>query len=70
MGRNVKLLERKGLIDQKSGSDLREALLSLSEKGISLLTESESSWKKVQVGIEAKLGTHGTQQLIALLNAL
>jgi len=70
VGRNVKLLVNKGLIEQKAGSDLREAELSLSQTGATLLTKSEGSWKQVQVNIEAKLGTHGTQQLIALLNAL
>lgn len=70
VGRNVKLLVNKGLVDQKAGSDLREAELSLSEAGAGLLTESEGSWKQVQASIEAKLGSHGTQQLIALLNAL
>ena len=70
VGRNVKLLVNKGLVGQKAGSDQREAELSLSETGATLLTESEGSWKQVQVNIEAKLGTHGTQQLIALLNTL
>ena len=70
VGRNVKLMERKGLILTETGEDLREARLRLSKTGEDLLQRSDPKWCQVQVDVETKLGTHGVQQLTALLNAL
>lgn len=70
VGRNVKVLERKGLIHIKKGDDLREARVHLTQDGGFILDTSQPKWQQVQDTVEAKLGHHGIQQLLALTNGL
>jgi len=70
VGRNAKVLERMGLVAIGHGEDQREAVLSVTPKGRSILKKGEPLWDGVQDDIEARLGPEKTQQLQELLAAL
>src|SRR5262245_2042110 len=56
-GRNVKVLERMGLVAAAAGEDQREATLSLAKRGRQVLHEATQHWEKAQDQIEKKLGS-------------
>lgn len=71
VGRNVKLLERRGILASgTSGDDLREATASLTQAGRTILREAEPAWSAAQARIEAALGADGTAALHRLLEGL
>ncbi|MBW6421808.1 MarR family winged helix-turn-helix transcriptional regulator [Rhizobium sp. XQZ8] len=70
VGRNAKVLERMGLITIGHGEDQREAMLEVTPKGHTVLTEGAPLWDSVQDNIEARLGAEKTKQLQELLAAL
>lgn len=69
-GRNVRVLERMGLVKATPGLDQREASLSLSKKGRDVLAEGAGYWKKAQDGIELKLGTRKAAELLKMGDSL
>ena len=56
IGRNVRVLERMGLVALGRGKDQREATVSLTEAGAQVLDEGAPLWEGVQGQIEARLG--------------
>lgn len=56
VGRNVRLLQRKGLVQMAASADQREATVALTEAGRSLLARAAPCWREAQARIEAKLG--------------
>ena len=70
VGRNMKVLERIGLVATATGEDHREAALSLTEEGKALLARAEPIWHDVQVQIEERLGPEHSRQLSELLEAI
>ena len=70
VGRNSKVLERMGLITIGHGEDQREAMLEVTPKGHTVLTEGAPLWDSVQDDIETRLGAEKTKQLQELLAAL
>jgi DNA-binding MarR family transcriptional regulator len=70
IGRNVKVLQRRGLIEVGPGDDHREATVALAEDGRAVLRKGAPLWRAAQARIEAKLGEGGADQLRALLAAL
>lgn len=65
-GRNVKVLEREGLVDITSGEDLREATVALSKGGRRVLDQGAVPWQKAQDEIETKLGPGLARELLSL----
>ncbi|WP_119268629.1 MarR family winged helix-turn-helix transcriptional regulator [Taklimakanibacter deserti] len=65
-GRNVKVLERMGLVTAVAGEDQREATLSLSKRGRHVLDEGAPHWKRAQDEIERKLGSRRARELLSL----
>jgi DNA-binding MarR family transcriptional regulator len=63
-GRNVKVLERMGLVAAAAGKDQREATLSLSKRGRQVLDEAAQYWKQAQDQIEKKLGSRKARDLL------
>ena len=57
IGRNVKVLERDGLVKTARGEDQREAVVSLSPGGIEALAAATPLWEACQRQIEKRLGT-------------
>ena len=70
LGRNVRVLERMGLVAIAAGKDQREATLRLSERGKSTIATATPLWERTQTAIQTKLGADGVAQLNALLGAL
>ena len=70
LGRNVRVLERMGLVTLAPGADQREASVTLSADGLSTLARSLPLWENVQADIHSKIGAQGAAQLEALLGAL
>jgi DNA-binding MarR family transcriptional regulator len=70
IGRNVKILQRLGLVMVTPGKDLREATVRLGEQGVVALRDGTPLWDEVQRRVEATLGEEGPDRLRALLGAL
>jgi DNA-binding MarR family transcriptional regulator len=70
VGRNMKVLERRGLVASETGKDQREALLSLTPEGRALLERTDPIWEEVQNRIEDRLGPDHARQLGQLLAAI
>lgn len=70
VGRNVRVLERMGLVATRRGEDQRESTVSLSEGGHRTLDAGAPLWEGVQARIEAQLGTSAAQALRDVLHGL
>ena len=70
LGRNVRVLERMGLVAIAAGKDQREATLTLTDDGKSTIATATPLWERTQTAIQTKLGADGVAQLNALLGAL
>jgi DNA-binding MarR family transcriptional regulator len=70
IGRNVRPLERRGLVQLARGADQREATVRLDEQGRALLAKGAASWNEAQHKIEAVLGAENARQLRSLLQML
>jgi DNA-binding MarR family transcriptional regulator len=57
LNRNLKPLERRGLIRSEPGEDLRMRSLVLTRKGEKTLHEAIPLWKAAQAGVEKLMGT-------------
>ena len=69
LGRNVRVLGRRGLVQLAQSTDKREASVMLSASGRHTLEAALPTWRTVQTDINTKLGD-GAAQLQALLGAL
>jgi len=69
-GRNVRVLERMGLVKTTPGFDQREAKLSLTKKGRDVLAEGAGHWRKAQDEIELKLGLRKAAELLKMGDSL
>ncbi|MBN9247430.1 MAG: MarR family transcriptional regulator [Hyphomicrobium sp.] len=70
IGRNVKVLERMGLVKTLHGEDQREAAVVLTARGRSVLVDGAKLWDEAQTMIEKRLGVVATRQLKTLLQTL
>ncbi len=70
IGRNVRVLQRMGLVQVTPGADQREATVALAEAGRDVLQRGAPLWDGVQDRIASDLGAAGVAHLRALLNSL
>lgn len=70
LGRNMRVLEKRGLVAMQPGRDQREATLNLTEAGQAMIDRGLPLWQKTQGSVRNKLGADGVAQLEALLGAL
>ncbi|MEW6121945.1 MAG: MarR family transcriptional regulator [Pseudomonadota bacterium] len=71
IGRNVRVLERLELMRTGRGDDdQREAVITLTDKGRSVLDGARSAWEACQESIEAKLGPAKVDALREILGAV
>lgn len=70
VGRNVRLLQRMGLVRIVPGADQREATVRLEEAGRAVLQEGAPLWDRAQRSVEAKIGAEAAVQLRDLLERL
>lgn len=66
--RNLKPLDKQGLIRIEHGEDLRERVVTLTELGLEKATEAFPLWERAQVEIQKKLGREGMDTLFASLS--
>ena len=70
LGRNLKLLENRGLIEITQGDDQRVRKVSLTESGKKAMTTAIPYWKEAQERIEDGLGKQGLENLLGDLSAV
>ena len=71
IGRNVKLLQRMGLVRATPGTeDQREAVVTLDPQGADALERARPRWDEAQRQVETSLGPDPARQLRTLLQAL
>jgi DNA-binding MarR family transcriptional regulator len=57
LSRNTGLLQKKGLVEMESGSDLRTRRISLTQRGHDGLQQAYPLWKAAQAEIVSKIGS-------------
>jgi len=70
IGRNVRVLERMGLVALGRGEDHREAVVTLTPAGHQALDDGAPLWDGVQDAIHARLGPAGALELVTALRDL
>jgi len=70
IGRNVKVLERMGLVALRAGDDRRESVAVLSKAGRRILASGAPLWEKAQNTVETKLGAVAAAHLRQALQML
>ncbi len=70
LGRNLRLLEGRGLVALADGADQRNRLVSLTITGEKLLAEALDAWQGVQLELKQRLQPHHLQALDELLASL
>jgi DNA-binding MarR family transcriptional regulator len=66
--RNIKLLERRGLVAIKPGDDRRIKLASLTAEGQAVLEQALPLWEQVQTEVKQHFGEEKWQTLLSLLS--
>ncbi|CAH2604107.1 MarR family transcriptional regulator [Rhodovastum atsumiense] len=70
VGRNVRVLARLGMVAQGPGKDQREAMITLSPRGIETLQAAAPLWQACQQAVEARLGEERIRALADILDAI
>jgi DNA-binding MarR family transcriptional regulator len=70
IGRNIRVIEKSGLVQPAPRPDSREAAIELSARGRALLATAEPLWAATQDSLEAKLGASGILTLLDSLGKL
>jgi DNA-binding MarR family transcriptional regulator len=67
LGRNLKLLKRRGLVDLFEGKDLRERTVTLTSRARRLLEKAIPLWDQAQKRVDHMLGKRQVATLFRLL---
>ncbi len=67
LGRNVRVLEKMGLVKMKVGTDARVRTIHLTRKGNNAFIKAAPLWRRVQSELVSKVGQEGREQLDQLL---
>ena len=70
VGRNVRVLEKMGLVELGRGEDQREATVTLTEAGYKVLEAGAPLWDGAQKALDDRLGVEFMRQLHAALDSL
>ncbi|TWD99320.1 MarR family transcriptional regulator [Pseudomonas sp. AG1028] len=70
LGRNLRVLEGRGLVALADGADQRNRLVSLTIRGEKLIAEALDAWQGVQLELKQRLQPHHLQALDELLASL
>jgi DNA-binding MarR family transcriptional regulator len=68
--RNLSLLEASGLIETARGDDLRERMISMTEKGDAVLVAAFPVWTATQRRLASKIGNQSVASLMGGLKAV
>lgn len=69
VGRNVRVLEKDGLVENARGEDQRESLVRLTQHGADLLKRAKPAWDKCQRALDDRFGAE-MRALDTLIHAL
>ena len=70
LGRNIRVLEKMGLVTMKVGEDARSKNIQVTAKGKTVFKEAAPHWYTVQSNLKDKIGEEGRNQLNHLLGEL
>jgi len=70
LGRNLRVLEKMGLLGFGPGTDKRTRVLNLTDAGKAQIELSMPAWRKVQEDLETRLGDSGRDELFDMLDTL
>jgi DNA-binding MarR family transcriptional regulator len=70
LGRNLRVLEGKGLVLLAGGEDQRNRLVSLTAQGRNCLDQALQAWQQVQEQLARRIGPQQKAALMALLDDL
>ncbi len=70
VGRNVKVLERMGLVSETTAEDQRETAVALTEDGRATLRRARPLWEDAQRRVEAAIGAERAEALRVLAQSL
>jgi DNA-binding MarR family transcriptional regulator len=70
LGRNLTVLERRGLLELTGGADMRERSVTLAPAARRLLNRALPRWEEAQLAVEKKIGRTGVAELFRLLEKL
>lgn len=70
LGRNLRVLEKMGLVQLGQGKDQRESVASLTAEGRDTLSRGDPLWDRAQADIAGRIGMDGVEKLLALAGAL
>jgi len=70
LGRNIRVLEKMGLVSMKVGADARTRIIQVTLKGKSVFKEAAPHWHAAQSNLNKKLGTGGREGLSQLISEL
>lgn len=70
VGRNVRVLERMGLVRHGRGEDQREASITLTDAGEQALEQAGPLWEAAQAAFDARMGPGTMSQLRATLDRI
>jgi DNA-binding MarR family transcriptional regulator len=70
ISRNVKVIERKGLVTLEAGEDRRESVVLLTKSGRNILTRGLPLWENAKSIVEVILGRAGADNLRNTLRTL
>ena len=68
LGRNIKILERKKLINLKKGNDKREIKIIITKNGVQVLKLANKCWAKINKELTKKLGVNKKQMLTEIMD--
>lgn len=68
--RNLKLLEKKGLVCLEPGKDRRQRRVCLTKQGGRVLEKTRASWASAQEKVARKMGKEKLERMIADLSAV
>jgi DNA-binding MarR family transcriptional regulator len=67
IGRNVRVLEKAGLLRLGEGADGRETAVALTKQGHAVLASAAPQWEQAQQDLEQRLGKEGAATLLQTL---
>ena len=68
LGRNIKILERKKLINLKKGNDKREIKITITKNGVQVLKLANKCWDKINKKLTKKLGVNKKKMLAEIMD--
>lgn len=70
IGRNVRVVEKLGLVRQGAGSDARESVVAITEEGKAAIKVARPLWEAAQTEVRARIGAVASTAFTSILATL